>query len=724
VLVGGLAAGGKGHFALDITDATIASDADAMNKFLWEFHAGSVGATNLGYSYSRASIVKMNNEQWAAVIGNGYLSATGVASLYVLDVSNGSVIREILVPDVDQNGLSSPTLIDQDGDGQVDVAYAGDRNGNLWKFDLLDENPANWSVSNGKPLFQTMDIGGKRQSITTAPEVGKHPYVEDSYMVYVGTGELFTFNDSIDKSLQSVYGIWDNDWDAADLPVSLNTLLSQKLKSGNHVDTGRSIRTVTDFQPDWDTQRGWHTPMVVADAGSFDLGERVLQNITLRDDRIQFITINPTVLAGENWYIQLNAFTGGAPIKTIIDVNEDTYLSTADNVDGDGNGAIEDEALDRVVGWYLGFGLTSLPTIGGKDDATAAALFNHIEAIKPAEPPNVSDDPGVRGGHFDLDTSHMIYEFSDGETDGHVHEWDDDYNTTTIDYFNMVPPDKLYGINDVAGWGLTDNVPFFLTLSNTHLNSAAVIEINGGTIPVVAYQALQTRWMQGTMAPYENFPMYKLGAVSAAEEAAGIQQLTSLKISFDSFAILKGQLIGTETGCVKGNDPGEFGEYRNGALTLQATHATGFSGFTYNAPNDVYVGANVALDGTFGYARVDPAIPNPDNNDYDEWLLWESTIFWHWDGDCYADASWREDYEACWGETVTQICWTPDEEAEAHAEKTKTKDKEEPPPPDPEEPTPDDPPPPADAVSELESVTISDGGQAGRLFWRELVPDN
>jgi hypothetical protein len=708
VLVGGLGAGGIGHFALDVTSATAASDADVMDKILWEFHAGSPNATNLGYSYSRASILQLNNDKWAAVIGNGYLSATGVASLYVLDISDGSVIREIIVPDVSDNGLSSPTLIDTNNDQKVDVAYAGDRNGNLWKFDLSDVDPDNWSVSNGKPLFQTLMTDGVRLSITTPPEIGKHK-IHDGYMVYVATGELFNLDDAVDTTVQAAYGIWDYDWDADEMPISLASLTEQTLLTKTHAN-GASVRVVTDNTIDWETQRGWVTPLIVADAIELDYGERVLQKITLRDDRVQFVTINPTIASGDNWFLQLNAFTGGAPTKTIVDVNGDNLVSLADNVDGDGNGEVEDMPLDRVIGYYLGFGLTSVPTIGGSDPSRAAALINHIEAISPTDL-EFPDDPGLKGGHFDLDTSSELYDFGAGTTDGHVHQWDDKWDTTTIDYFEFPDDGKLFEIDGTTNAIADHDQPFFITITNAILNPAGIMEINGATFGVVPYYELQQRWVKGTMQAHEIFPTYKLNPPTDVERAAGVQQLISLKITFDSFAILKGELLGTNTGCVRGNDIGALGEYRNGALVVQALDAKLHSGFTYDALTDTYVGKKTALDGTHLFAKYAAGVVAP--------LLWESSVFWHWDGSCYGDVEWAEEWQACIIDRTT-ICWVQDEKAEKKAKKKKKGEKEDPPPPEGEDP----PPPPVDPEHVLESVTTADGSAAGRLFWRELVPDD
>jgi hypothetical protein len=721
VLVGGLGAGGIGYFALDITTATAASETDATNKVLWEFHSGSTGATNLGYGFSRPSIAKTNSDKWAAIVGNGYLSPTGAASLYVLDASDGSVIRELVVPDANANGLSSPTLIDSDGDYKVDIAYAGDRNGNLWRFNLGDADPANWSVYANRPLFQTMGIDGSRQSITTAPEVGRHPV--EGYMVYVATGELMDQFQASDIDLQAVYGIWDKDWTAEQLPVSIDTLLRQEYSAKTHPVTGASVRTATNYVIDWSNHKGWMMPLLVDNAIDLHRGERVIQNISLRDDRLEFVTINPSSSTGDNWYLQLNAFTGGAPTKTIVDANEDKILSLADNVDGNGDDLITDTAADRVIGTYLGFGLSSGPTVGGNTNDSSTSLFNHIEAISPTSL-TFPDEPGLVGGHFDVDTSHGIYRSNLGadKTDGHVHEWDDTYDSATIDYFDMLPSATLFSINGGTNAVPDNQTPFFIIVANATLNSAGVMEINGSSFSVGSYFNLQQRWVRGELNDYEYFPTYILDPPTDAQKELGWQQLTSFKLSFDAFSILKGELLGTNTGCVRKNQTGLLGEYRNGALMVQALDAADFDGFTYDEANDVYIAANTVVDGTHLHARV-----HPDNEDgsmvyYGESMFWESTVFWHWDGDCYGQGDWQAQYDACLAQTSDSFCWVASDAEQEYAETTKTGDKD--------KETTTEPAPDAETDTQevnpehrLEAVTTADSSKEGRLYWRELIPD-
>ncbi len=711
VLAGGLGAGGKGYFALDVTDAGAATEAAAASKILWEFHLGSAGAANLGYSYSRPSIVRLKNGTWGAIVGNGYLSTSGVASLYILDIRTGAVIRELVVPDLDANGLSSPTVIDSDGDGYVDVAYAGDLNGSLWKFDLESAFPAAWSVAyGGKPLFQTALNGGVRQAITTAPDVGRHP--QGGVMVYFGTGRLLSVPDSINKTTQAVYGIWDNGWSAVSVPISSSLLVQQQLKSRVHA-SGAATRVATANTADWSTHRGWMTPTEIEGATSLDMGERVIQDVLLRDGRVYFMSVNPTIPTGDNWFIQLNALTGGAPRKTIIDFTADYLLDVQDNVDGNADGVIADVPEDRVVGQYQSFGLASRPVVGILNIGSDAALINHLVAISPALA-TIPDDPGLLGGHFDLDTSHLIYPFNGGATDGHVHQWDDKHDLTTIDLFNL--PDgngsPLHEINDNQN-AVGPSQLFMLTVANQELSPGGVLDINGTSIGVVDYRSLLDRYLTGTLGPGEVFPQYKLVPPTPAETLAGVQQLFSLKLSFDAFAIIAGDLLPTNTGDVKANTPGALGEYRNGALMIQALDASDVGGgFVYDAVTERYVAGSTAIHSPHGYAT--------------DGLVWEATVFWHWDGPSYNEPDWAELYDSCVVQGLGG-CTKASKEQEGKGKKKKKKKDggggvEIEPIPGEGEPTP------AIGVETdpnhtVTNTTVGGSNDTGRMFWKELVPE-
>ncbi|ENW6466776.1 pilus assembly/adherence protein PilC, partial [Neisseria gonorrhoeae] len=142
---------------------------------------------------------------YAAFLASGYaakdiVSQENKTALYVYDLENGSgsLIKKIEAPG-GKGGLSSPTLVDKDLDGIVDIAYAGDRGGNMYRFDLSDSNPDKWSVS-------TIFEGGK--PITSAPAVSR---LADKRVVIFGTGSDLSEEDVLDTDEQYIYGIFDDD---------------------------------------------------------------------------------------------------------------------------------------------------------------------------------------------------------------------------------------------------------------------------------------------------------------------------------------------------------------------------------------------------------------------------------------------------------------------------------------------------------------------------------
>ncbi len=719
VLVGGLGAGGKGYFALDVTDPDAASDTDVAGKILWEFHTGSVGGGNIGFSYSRPSIMRVKSgtdSVWAAMFGNGYLSAGGKASLFVVNIETGELIRELVVNGGDGNGLSSPTAVDANKDGYVDRVYAGDLNGNLWKFNLKHSNPDNWSVSiGGSPMFS----GLSTQPITTAPEVGRHSNGGNSVMVYVGTGRLFGADDGSDKSVQAVYGLWDYEvWIRG--TIGLNELREQTIRSAIH-PSGEATRTVTDNPMDWETHRGWFTNLVVEGANSLDNGERILQDLFLRDGRLHLISVNPTVGTGDNWYIQLDANTGGAPGKTVVDANGDQVLDLTDNVDGDGVNGIQDVPEDRVVGQYQDFGLASRPIVGAMNRTTDAALINHLTAISPLNPRNPPVDPndpgGLAGGHFDLDTSSKIYPFNAGVTDGHVHEWDDKNDLTVVNYLDLAGGGglPLHEIN-MPGLGVDDDAVFLITVANSDLSPGGRLEINSTSIAVTDYESTQLRYLTGKLKDWEAFPAYKLGVPTPTESAAGVQQLTSLKMSFDTFALINGGLIPTNTGCVKANKPGKRGEYRNGALMVQALDASDLGdGFFHDKDNSQFTTGSAGVHDFLGYAT--------------KGLFWESSLFWHWDPvECYGDEGWQQAYNDCFLGNLQCVAASADQKGKAKKTKKKTKKKKDEPVIDPPEEEVGETAdtgtvPSSDSGHNVSNTTVGGSNDMGRLFWKELIPE-
>ena len=183
LLVGGLGKGGRGYFALDVTDAaTIANEAALAGKVMWEFPSGT--DNDMGYTYSKPAIVEsydssVGSNGWIVIFGNGYNSPSGKAVLYIVNPENGNVIEKIDTAVAGCNGLSTPVPVDVDYDDKVDYVYAGDLRGNMWKFDLTDPDHTNWEIAfydgADQPLFTARGPGGTTQPITAKPDVMYHP---------------------------------------------------------------------------------------------------------------------------------------------------------------------------------------------------------------------------------------------------------------------------------------------------------------------------------------------------------------------------------------------------------------------------------------------------------------------------------------------------------------------------------------------------------------------
>ncbi|HEZ0464192.1 TPA: pilus assembly/adherence protein PilC, partial [Neisseria meningitidis] len=205
-MFGAMGFGGRGAYALDLTKAD-GSDPTAVSLFDVKNDNNGKNSNNrveLGYTVGTPQIGKTHNGKYAAFLASGYAtkeitSNDNKTALYVYDLeSNGTLIKKIEVPG-GKGGLSSPTLVDKDLDGTVDIAYAGDRGGNMYRFDLSGQDPNQWSV---RAIFE----GTK--PITSAPAISQ---LKDKRVVIFGTGSDLSEDDVDNKDIQHVYGIFDDD---------------------------------------------------------------------------------------------------------------------------------------------------------------------------------------------------------------------------------------------------------------------------------------------------------------------------------------------------------------------------------------------------------------------------------------------------------------------------------------------------------------------------------
>ncbi|HHA4020499.1 TPA: PilC family type IV pilus tip adhesin [Neisseria gonorrhoeae] len=229
-MFGAMGFGGRGAYALDLSKINGNYPAAAP---LFDVKDGDNNGKNrvkLGYTVGTPQIGKIRNGKYAAFLASGYAakdigSGDNKTALYVYDLNNtlGTPIAKIEVKD-GKGGLSSPTLVDKDLDGIVDIAYAGDRGGNMYRFDLSNSDPNKWSA---KAIFE----GTK--PITSAPAVSR---LADKRVVIFGTGSDLTEDDVLNTKEQYIYGIFDDDKPTVNVKVTNGTgggLLEQVLKEEN-----------------------------------------------------------------------------------------------------------------------------------------------------------------------------------------------------------------------------------------------------------------------------------------------------------------------------------------------------------------------------------------------------------------------------------------------------------------------------------------------------------
>ncbi|HEZ1392665.1 TPA: hypothetical protein WHE43_002118, partial [Neisseria meningitidis] len=249
-MFGAMGFGGRGAYALDLSkiDSGNGNLAD-VSLFDVKHDKNGNNGVKLGYTVGTPQIGKTHDGKYAAFLASGYAtkditSGDNKTALYVYDLeSSGTLIKKIEVPD-GKGGLSSPTLVDKDLDGTVDIAYAGDRGGSMYRFDLSNQDPNQWSV---RAIFE----GTK--PITSAPAISQ---LKDKRVVIFGTGSDLSEDDVLSTSEQYIYGIFDDDTVANNVNVKLSGLggglLEQELKQED------KTLFLTDYKrSDGSGSKGW-----------------------------------------------------------------------------------------------------------------------------------------------------------------------------------------------------------------------------------------------------------------------------------------------------------------------------------------------------------------------------------------------------------------------------------------------------------------------------------
>ncbi|HEZ3610811.1 TPA: pilus assembly/adherence protein PilC, partial [Neisseria meningitidis] len=281
-MFGAMGFGGRGAYALDLTKADNGNPT-AVSLFDVKHDNNNNNGNNrvkLGYTVGTPQIGKTHNDKYAAFLASGYAtkditSGENTTALYVYDLEgNGTnnLIKKIDVPG-GKGGLSSPTLVDKDLDGTVDIAYAGDRGGNMYRFDLSSQSPDQWTV---RPIFE----GTK--PITSAPAISQ---LKDKRVVIFGTGSDLSEEDVDKMDEQYIYGIFDDDTAATGTVNFTGTgggLLEQHLTEEN------KTLFLTDYKrSDGSGSKGWV--------------------VKLKDG--QRVTVKPTVVL-RTAFVTIHKYTG------------------------------------------------------------------------------------------------------------------------------------------------------------------------------------------------------------------------------------------------------------------------------------------------------------------------------------------------------------------------------------------------------------------------------
>lgn len=329
IAFGGVGAGGKAYFAIKLFET------DNVPVALWEVKApdaSTVGNTfnNLGYAYSKPDVARMADGTSIVVLGNGYGSFTGRASLFVLNANTGALIKEIQTPTVisgeTDNGLSSVKL-KVNSQNVVQAAYAGDLKGRLWKFDMSGD-VATWTVAfNGAPLFTAPN--GAAQPITVQPLLIDHP--TNGKMVYFGTGKFLEISDKTTTGQQAFYAVWDAD--AGVGSITQSNLQAQTI-TGSSVSNGSTYFTSSTNDVDWGVKKGWYMPLATADPY---LGERIIYPAQTSRGRIIFTTASvnssdPCESTGTGRLFELDAAKGGMLNYQVLDTNGDSDITSTDSI--------------------------------------------------------------------------------------------------------------------------------------------------------------------------------------------------------------------------------------------------------------------------------------------------------------------------------------------------------------------------------------------------------
>ena len=372
-LVATLGHGGKGLFALDVSNPGSFSAANV----LWEYFNSS--DADLGLMLGRPTIAKMNDGSVRVIVGNGYNSTSGKAVLYLINVETGAVTKLDTQVGGD-NGMASPGVFDEDGDGIIDWIYAGDLKGNVWKVDVTGNSAAAWGFAFGtsaspEPLFTAHDPSGSPQPITAQISVAVDDVLVDANygkrFVFFGTGSYFRSGDPSSSQVQSWYGLIDDGTQISTRSSGSYADLTERQIKDEGTLSGASVRTFeaasdgdmtgkSGWYLDFDTQSG---ERMVTSSKLYKLAEPTLIASSI------IPVVDPCVPGGRGYINAINPFTGARLSLGFFDLNE--------------NDDFTDDVLNNtpIGGVDPGVGMPSEPVLVG-DRLVVGGSKGEVASVK------------------------------------------------------------------------------------------------------------------------------------------------------------------------------------------------------------------------------------------------------------------------------------------------------------------------------------------------------
>jgi len=462
VVSGGGGHGFPGLYALDMTDPDYPGTSG--DKLLFE-KSGS----EFGHIYGKPVIAPLGTQadpEWYIFTGNGYDTDDGSREAKLLMVSlDGTNAVTSISAGAGTRGLSQPALLSTNSDLIVDIAFAGDLNGDVWMFSI---DPSNATGSRTK-IFS----GSPDQPITVTPALTEHPNYPGNYLLYFGTGSLLSMADALNDDIsppQSIYGIlirkgWlDGSETVTPLSKDSGALVTQTYSTASKQfvegETPNQVRLfLSPAAVDYSEKAGWKVDLA-------NCGERLVGDPFLRAERLQFVTTNPTgpdpncggdSVPGESWLMSLDFLTGGDGGKVVFNLDGDSILDDGDTVDG-----------TAPVGLNLGVGNIAQPAFVRLGSGIDKMYINGL--ILPV--PVIAKTGAILSGHIDVQTDSPYsgeeavndrsllsegYNVTDNDglgqaADGHVHGYDTIHLVDYVDMFELEPRRGLISPDpDTAG---------------------------------------------------------------------------------------------------------------------------------------------------------------------------------------------------------------------------------------------------------------------------------